>query len=161
MLLSTTDIDSLLRSSHVTGPNYRGTFPCDMLPRLALFPHHKPALIVVNKGPSSSEGSHWILVYFPRDSRLPSYLFDSLGLDLSHTRDDQRIRAFILRNNKRGYVANFRRIQAPESTSCGLYVLAAAWLLSRHVPPDSLHHHMAVTDDRLRLLIRRMYSPQN
>lgn len=162
MLVTTTQLDKSLRQNKDTRRLYRGTFPCDLLPSFSLFPNQKPAIIVVNKGSSQTKGTHWVLLFLPRDSRQAAYYFDSLGNDI----DSPSIRAFLCRNSTRGYTFNWKRIQDSKSTNCGRYVMAAAWLLSRNMSPDNVTSFFKTTgnltenDKRVRMLLRNMYSPK-
>lgn len=158
MKLSTTYINNLLRSNNDTRRVYRGIFPSDMLPVFSLFPNQKPAIIIVNRGTSQTSGSHWVLLYLPQDSRLPAYYFDSLGNDI----EDESIKSFINRNNKRGYHFNWKRIQDLKSTNCGLFVLVAAWLLARQMSPVHVSNlfsagNLKENDKRVRKLVKDMY----
>ena len=164
-LLTTSQLDKCLSNNSITSTLYKGTFPADLLPKYSLFECDKPALVVVNKDSSYGSGSHWILVYLPRDRRQPTFLFDPLGDDLTHTLLDTRIKAFLERNSHlRRYAFNAHVVQHRQSTKCGAYVLAAAWLLARGVSPDSLHLYFKSSGNRtsdesaLKAMVMKMYT---
>lgn len=125
--LETTELDRLLSSSPTTSNSYAGIFPIDLLPRFGIERRKKPAFIVINLSPSSSEGSHWVLLFFPRADTQPAIYFDSFGLDLTSYPE---LQDFVKRNSKVGHISNHKRLQHDYSNGCGYFVLAAAHLLA-------------------------------
>lgn len=160
-LLSTLNLHEALLKNESTAAMYKGTFPADLLPGYALHDAAKPALIVVNHGSSNTPGTHWSLLFFPRPShRLPVFYFDSFGRSLEQHAD---LKNFVNRNSKLGYEYNKIQLQDWTSSSCGHFVLAVAWLLSRGVLPDSLssyfktQHAIHANDRILKKMIKRIY----
>lgn len=153
--MTTTQIDRILSQNKTTRPLYRGVFPYDLLPRFILTHSQKPALIVVNHGSSQTSGTHWTLLYFPKSLLLPAYYFDSLG----NSSPIWDLDNFILRNSQvTGYTFNRTKLQDDQSSSCGHFVIVAAWLLARGVPSNRVHDYFTSphNDCFLRKMIKQI-----
>lgn len=131
-MFTTTKIHKLLSKNEHTKTVYRGTYPIDRLPLFGIVNQQKPAIVIVNLGESSTSGSHWILLFFPRAA--PAYMFDSFGRRIQH----QDLETFIRRNSKYGLLTNDHKLQHEKSLSCGKFVSVVAYLLSRGILPEHI-----------------------
>jgi len=123
--MNTLQIDECLKQNKFTQKIYRGTFPCDKIPRLEI---EGPTLFVANLSDSFHEGSHWIGIYL--DSKRIE-LFDTGGRSLiNHHRHLADFRKF--HSNKK-FVCNSRRVQGLASDLCGEFVCLFALAKSKHV----------------------------
>lgn len=163
--MTTTQIHKLLSRNESTRSLYQGTFPVDLLPRFSLSWHQKPALIVVNHGESTTSGTHWSLIFFPKSAVDRPFYFDSFGNNIikPHHPALQQLEDYMHRSNKRGYIFNRIKYQDDKSLSCGKFVLAVAWLLARGVQPEHIRYYFAKralnsNESLLNNIIKKMYN---
>jgi Adenovirus endoprotease len=86
--------------------------------------NHLPAVAIVNTGPRSSAGFHWLLFYIVphKVESYAVYLFDSYGHGISKY-PSVKMKNVILWNS--------RSLQAARSRVCGAYVLYVASLIKK------------------------------
>lgn len=103
---------------------FKGVFACDQLPEKFSL----PAAFIINLSKKSEGGSHWVAMYFDRNSQ--SYFFDSFGLRPKN----KYILNFIKSHSKK---TQFNKIQLQHitSTKCGKFccVFIAAILLNKTI----------------------------
>ena len=159
--MTTTEIHQILTQNRTTRSLYRGIYPCDLLPRYALSQSQKPALIVVNHAPSTTKGTHWSLLFFPKSVQSPAYYFDSFGRPIAHP-SLADIKSFINHNStKSGFSYNKIKLQDDRSSSCGQFAIAVAWLLARGVSPHNIDNYfvkksLKLNDCTLRKMIKEI-----
>lgn len=100
------------------------TYVCaeDELPTI----HRRPAALIINTEPSSSDGEHWVAVFIGRDRS--SEYFDSRGLA-----PEPPVRRFLLRESPEGYKYNTRRLQSILTNLCGAFCIDFL-VLRNHYP---------------------------
>jgi len=113
--LSTEDLEKFLFSDVLLYQNVEGVFAMDKLP----MEKNSKKCFIVNTDPSFLPGKHWIAVFIPSNS-LPEF-FDSLGRSPSHY--SEKILNFLLNKNSEGFVYNCKRLQGPQTSTCGLFCL--------------------------------------
>lgn len=127
MTTYTEDLETVLLTDPVVGPQFGGVLAVDQLPKK--IPEHVRSY-VINTDPADKPGTHWVAVYFgKRDDDDQGFTvaeyFDSYGLPPV----DQRIIDFI-RKNTDFYYHNDRPLQSLYSTVCGQYCVY--YLVKRH-----------------------------
>lgn len=106
-------LEHIVRSDHCLNDVTRGVFAINTLPKYVT---GYPSAYIVNTAPLPGPGKHWIAIIF-FNGRHAEFL-DSLGKSPEH----YGLKSFILRNsNHCSWINN--RIQASDSSLCGLYVL--------------------------------------
>ena len=83
---------------------------------------NRPALFVINTDPNFKQGSHWVLVHLPKNTRGNSpHFFDPLGYPPSFY--GFRFPRFLKNNTDENMVYTFNRnqVQSDASTACGIF----------------------------------------
>lgn len=111
--LTSKDIYQFLMKEELLMQATGGIFSIDTLPK-----NVKDTIYFINSHPSNLPGEHWLVVYFPENLKknTPEF-FDSLGKGPNHY--STNITHFM--GNQ--YVYNTQRLQAHNSSTCGLYCL--------------------------------------
>ena len=109
--LTNEDIFQFIMKDELMSETLDGIYPIDKLPMFT----HLAKFYFINSDPSFLPGKHWVCVFSPNSSH-PEF-FDSLGRAPSAYSD--AIPIFLGEK----YVYNSIRLQAPNSSTCGLYCL--------------------------------------
>ena len=108
------ELNAILKNT----PGYLGTYARDELNNLKI--SHYPTYIIVNLDKREESGSHWIAIaMFPKDV----YICDSLGALMPTPRFPTQLINFLYRVTFRRRLHITRRLQADNSTNCGLYCI--------------------------------------
>jgi hypothetical protein len=92
-------------------PQFKGTYPRDMLPTI----NRLPACLVINTDPSNEPGEHWVAVFIDRNGS--GEYFDSFGIPPLH----EEILEFLHYNCPQGWLCNNITFQSIYSETCGMY----------------------------------------
>lgn len=109
--ISNEDIYNFIIKDDLMLKAFGGIYPSDKLPRIG----YSGKCCFINSDPSFLPGRHWMCVFFPENT-YPEF-FDSLGRCPSYY--SNRIARFIGKE----YLYNSIRLQAHNSSTCGLYCL--------------------------------------
>lgn len=120
-MLTTVDLEYLLKNNDITQHAYKGCFARDRLPTRDN--EKRPSLFILNTDKSSEKGEHWVLIYCPDNYEFDFY-FDSFGLP-PRTSDILKF----LKQNK--WTWNPFIVQNLFSTACGFHVLFVSYFLCR------------------------------
>jgi len=113
--LSSKDLENILLNNKIFSELEHRVCSMDGLPLRT----KTKSLLIVNSDVHQLRGRHWMAIFIPKDS--PPEFFDSLGKcpsSYSHFLID-----FLIEENAHGFVYNYKRLQAPFSSSCGLYCI--------------------------------------
>ena len=126
-----------LRSDPCIRPWIGGIYPIDKLPVNIV---NKPSLFIVNDDFSSSVGSHWVTVFFPRPcqtghDKSSCEFVDSLG---HHPSFYHKYLTDFIERNSQSLLFNDRRLQGDRSSVCGHYSLYFSYYRCRNVPVESI-----------------------
>ena len=108
------ELNAILKNT----PGYLGTYARDELNNLKI--SHYPSFIIVNLDLRKQNGSHWIAIaMFPNDV----YICDSLGALMPTPHFPSQLINFLYRVSFQRRLHITRRLQADNSTNCGLYCI--------------------------------------
>ncbi len=124
-------ITQLLKSDPHVKPLFQGVFPVDKLPHAV----PKPSCMVVNTGPSTLPGSHWVAIYI---TETEAYYFDSYG----KAPKNENIRKFLKKNSNTWYFSG-KRLQGDLTTTCGQYCVLFLMHSCRGVPMQEFLDHFS------------------
>ena len=119
--LDTLSINRMLFRSRQYG--FIGTFPCDKLPRIINF----PCSLVINTGPSTTPGEHWVAISFDKDGN--GLYFDSFG----NPPLKEEILYFLNKYSLYTWKYNPFILQSETSSTCGYYAVLFIRLIIRNV----------------------------
>ena len=132
--MDSNQIDSILSTDKFSRLYYRGTFSCDQLPIVDVY----PSAYVINTDTSYGIGEHWVGFFF--DEEKIGEFFDSYGNELSTY--DKRFKSF-LKNNSISLQCNNKRLQGPFATTCGQYCVYYTLLRCRNIPMTKIVGHFS------------------
>lgn len=148
--MNSLEISNLLNNNAATKHIFKGTYPCDILPERKDI--EKPAAFIINTQPSTQEGEHWLVVYFPSRG-LPEY-FDSYGLKMQL----KEIKDFIGQR----YKSNVRLLQHLLSSACGQYCIHFIHKRCRDNSFESIIHSFSenqlLNDQRVNYYVENIFS---
>ena len=100
-------------------------FPSDNIPNNT----ENRRFFIINTDGISSPGSHWVSIFLPENSE--AEFFDSLGRCPSYY--SQFILDFLIEHSPRGFIYNYKRLQPPNSSTCGLYCLYFLYYRTKNI----------------------------
>ena len=124
--MTTSQLWNTLVSDNLIQNQLSGVLPSDQLMSVDIT--KRPCLIVSNTEPSWKAGRHWTCFYVPENACMPIEFFDSLGH--SPYQYSESFVRFLAKHGQK-YVYSSIRLQAPNSNTCGEYVLFFAAHRSR------------------------------
>lgn len=113
--LSTEELEKFLYSDILLYHNTEGVFAIDKIPNKNKY----KKCFIINSDPSFLPGQHWIAIFLPSNG-LPEF-FDSFGKSPSSY--SESLLNFLLDQNSKGFIYNYKKIQSSESSTCGLFCL--------------------------------------
>jgi hypothetical protein len=120
-----------MRRDPVAGPVFLDVYAADTLPQKV--PSRRPLTLIVNTDNLIGEGKHWIGIFLPKHG--PIEFFDSLGRPPGHY--NPTFLSF-LKRVQRFHTYNTKRMQAHDSSVCGIYVLYYLIHRSRGIPMSTI-----------------------
>ena len=111
--MNTADIDLFLKTDPITKDIHKGAYACDDIPNWVWI---RPYALVLNTGPISSGGRHWVAVFAPLEGQ--AIYFDSFGLPPYI----KKITRF-LANNFNSVKYSKTQLQPVDSKLCGMYCI--------------------------------------
>ena len=136
-MLSSIEIDKIMRNDPFTSRIYAGTVALDELPVMNNT-SNGPLLYIVNTDPAHLPGTHWFAVYIssttaaaaaaaPESKTSLNEHFDSAG-----QQPIERINNILLLNGP-NYMYNSQRVQSYSSETCGYFCIMYAYYRARGV----------------------------